>query len=53
MAAQRWMGPPGWEFAWCEIDLRAGGAHRFVSRAPIVGHARTILAGDLDEGGRA
>ena len=33
-AAQRWMGPPGWEFAGCEIDLRPGGAYRFVSRAP-------------------
>jgi uncharacterized protein YndB with AHSA1/START domain len=33
-AAQRWMGPPGWEFAACEIDLRPGGAYRFVSRSP-------------------
>jgi uncharacterized protein YndB with AHSA1/START domain len=33
-AAQRWMGPPGWEFASCEIDLRPGGAYRIVSRTP-------------------
>lgn len=33
-AAQRWMGPPGWTFAVCEIDLRPGGAYRFVSRTP-------------------
>jgi uncharacterized protein YndB with AHSA1/START domain len=33
-AAQRWMGPPGWEFVSCEIDLRPGGAYRFISRSP-------------------
>jgi uncharacterized protein YndB with AHSA1/START domain len=33
-AAQRWMGPPGWTFAACEIDLRPGGAYRLVSRTP-------------------
>jgi uncharacterized protein YndB with AHSA1/START domain len=28
---KRWMfGPPGWTFAVCEIDLRVGGAYRFV-----------------------
>lgn len=28
---KRWMfGPPGWSFSVCEIDLRVGGAYRFV-----------------------
>jgi uncharacterized protein YndB with AHSA1/START domain len=28
---KRWMfGPPGWTFSVCEIDLRVGGAYRFV-----------------------
>ena len=32
---RRWMfGPPGWTFAVCEIDLRVGGAYRFVWRGP-------------------
>jgi uncharacterized protein YndB with AHSA1/START domain len=30
---RRWLtGPPGWEFVVCEIDLRAGGAYRWVWR---------------------
>ena len=30
---KRWLfGPPGWEFAVCEIDLRVGGKYRFVWR---------------------
>jgi len=33
-AARRWMGPPGWEVAGCEIDLRPGGVHRFVWKSP-------------------
>ena len=28
------MGPPGWEVAGCEIDLRPGGVYRFVWRSP-------------------
>jgi uncharacterized protein YndB with AHSA1/START domain len=32
---RRWMlGPPGWVFAVCEIDLRVGGAFRYVWRGP-------------------
>jgi uncharacterized protein YndB with AHSA1/START domain len=32
---RRWMtGPSGWEFVVCEIDLRVGGAYRFVWRGP-------------------
>lgn len=31
----RWMsGPPGWAFVVCEVDLRVGGAYRFVWRGP-------------------
>ena len=33
-AVTLWMGPPGWTFAACEIDLRPGGAYRLVSRTP-------------------
>ena len=30
---KRWLlGPPGWSFLVCEIDLRVGGAYRFVWR---------------------
>ena len=30
---KRWLyGPPGWEMVVCEIDLRVGGAYRFVLR---------------------
>jgi uncharacterized protein YndB with AHSA1/START domain len=30
----RWYGPPGWTLPVCEVDLRVGGAYRFVSRGP-------------------
>jgi uncharacterized protein YndB with AHSA1/START domain len=32
---KRWFfGPPGWQLAVCEIDLKVGGAYRFVWRGP-------------------
>lgn len=31
---RRWYGPRGWSLVVCEIDLRVGGAWRFVSRKP-------------------
>ena len=32
---KRWMfGPPGWTVVGCEVDLRVGGAYRFVWRGP-------------------
>lgn len=32
---RRWFfGPPGWTLAVCEIDLRVGGAYRYVWRGP-------------------
>jgi uncharacterized protein YndB with AHSA1/START domain len=32
---QRWLtGPPGWTFPVCEMDLRPGGASRWVRRGP-------------------
>jgi uncharacterized protein YndB with AHSA1/START domain len=31
---KRWYGPPGWELLLCEIDLRPGGAWRFLGRQP-------------------
>ena len=32
---RRWLfGPPGWVFDVCEIDLRVGGAYRYVWRMP-------------------
>jgi uncharacterized protein YndB with AHSA1/START domain len=31
---QRWYGARGWTLAICEVDLRAGGAWRYVSRGP-------------------
>ena len=32
---RRWLtGPPGWTFVVCEVDLRVGGAYRFVWRGP-------------------
>ncbi|MBZ5524961.1 MAG: SRPBCC family protein [Acidobacteriia bacterium] len=32
---KRWFfGPPGWSLAVCEIDLRVGGAYRYVWRGP-------------------
>jgi uncharacterized protein YndB with AHSA1/START domain len=30
----RWFGPRGWSLAICEVDLRVGGAWRFVLRGP-------------------
>jgi uncharacterized protein YndB with AHSA1/START domain len=30
----RWYGPDGWSLVVCEIDLRVGGAWRFVTRKP-------------------
>jgi uncharacterized protein YndB with AHSA1/START domain len=29
---RQWLGPEGWRVTDCEIDLRAGGAYRFVKR---------------------
>src|SRR5690349_13726980 len=31
---KRWFGPHGWTLVECEIDLRVGGAWRFLSRGP-------------------
>ena len=31
---RRWYGPAGWSLVVCDIDLRVGGAWRFVSRRP-------------------
>src|SRR5260370_19886806 len=31
---KRWFGPRGWSLAVCEIDLKAGGAWRWVLRGP-------------------
>src|SRR6266542_6510450 len=32
---KRWFfGPPGWSLVVCEIDLKVGGAYRFVWRSP-------------------
>ena len=31
---ERWYGPEGWSLVVCEIDLRVGGAWRFVNRHP-------------------
>ena len=31
---KRWFGPHGWTLAECEIDLRVGGAWRFLSKGP-------------------
>src|SRR5258708_4732426 len=38
---RRWLGPRGWSLAVCEIDLRVGGAYRFVGR----GSSGTDLVG--------
>src|SRR5438093_12929728 len=29
---KRWFGPPGWSLVICEIDLKVGGAYRYVWR---------------------
>ena len=31
---QRWFGPRGWSLVVCEVDLKVGGAFRFVLRGP-------------------
>ncbi len=31
---RRWFGPRGWSLTTCEVDLRVGGAWRFVLRGP-------------------
>src|SRR2546428_9607982 len=31
---KRWFGPRGWSLVVCEVDLRVGGAWRFVLRGP-------------------
>lgn len=31
---KRWFGPRGWSLAVCEVDLKVGGAFRFVLRSP-------------------
>ena len=31
---KRWFGPRGWSMAVCEVDLKVGGAFRFVLRGP-------------------
>jgi len=31
---KRWFGPHGWTLTECEVDLRVGGAWRFVSKGP-------------------
>jgi uncharacterized protein YndB with AHSA1/START domain len=31
---ERWFGPRGWSLVVCEVDLRVGGAWRFVLRGP-------------------
>jgi uncharacterized protein YndB with AHSA1/START domain len=31
---RRWYGPKGWTLVGCEVDFRAGGAWRFVTRQP-------------------
>src|SRR5688500_8659939 len=31
---KRWYGPRGWSLVVCEIDLREGGAWRYVTRQP-------------------
>lgn len=31
---RRWYGARGWNLVVCEVDLRVGGAYRFVSRGP-------------------
>ncbi|MGW5049633.1 SRPBCC domain-containing protein [Actinokineospora sp. NPDC004072] len=43
---RRWYGAQGWTLETCEIDLRVGGAWRFVSRGPggeLMGHGGTYL----------
>jgi uncharacterized protein YndB with AHSA1/START domain len=49
---KRWFGPPGWELVVCEIDLRVGGAWRFVGnhrghQMTLRGTYRTVARPDL------
>jgi uncharacterized protein YndB with AHSA1/START domain len=49
----RWHGAQGWNLVVCEVDLRAGGAWRFVSEGPAgetMGTAGTFL--EIDRPGR-
>lgn len=34
LVKQWMMGPPGWTFAVCDIDLKVGGAYRYVLKGP-------------------
>ncbi len=34
---KRWFGPRGWSMPVCEIDLKVGGAYRFLWRGPDAG----------------
>lgn len=46
---RRWYGADGWVLDACEIDLRVGGAWRFVSRGPngeLMGHGGVYLEVD-------
>ena len=49
---KRWFGPHGWSLAVCEIDLRVGGAWRFVLEGPdgrsmgMGGEYREIVPGE-------
>ena len=44
---KRWFGPDGWSLTTCEIDLRVGGAWRFVLTGP--GGARMGMSGEWQE----
>ncbi|MGX7828182.1 SRPBCC family protein [Actinokineospora sp. 24-640] len=47
---RRWFGADGWHLVTCEIDLRVGGAWRFVSRGPggeEMGHGGVYLEVDV------
>src|SRR5215510_2912774 len=49
---KRWLlGPPGWSMVVCEIDLKVGGAYRFVWRRDNDGHERGV-GGGYQEGVR-
>src|SRR5450631_926030 len=40
---RRWLlGPPGWTMPFCEIDLRVGGAYRYVWRSEIDGSQMAV-----------
>ncbi len=44
---KRWFGPDGWSLTTCEVDLRVGGAWRFVLTGP--GGARMGMSGEWQE----